>query len=336
MSRTPDGVYHLPGGFDAVKGVPLQPVESVDYNSVILDLEADANIARPIVAGGTGATSAAGARDQLDAEVASQNVTDFNTHVFESGSFVANNAAVNGPVAAHNYYGTAYVFDANNVLIEARDLNDTSGAVPSRKYLREKKAGSWGAWVNENTVYNAGGGLVLLQTQDAVAAASIIFNNTVINSTYDHYMFDIIDCGPNTDAQAIEMALSNDNGASFTANNYAYSQMLNDAAAASLLASNNNGTATALFVSGFTLTNAFGAGKQSSITVDLFSPATGKEPLVHWRCCGWRANGNLCQAYGVGSRLGWSPGTVNAVRFRAQSGTFNGKCKLYGVKKALP
>jgi hypothetical protein len=155
MSRDGSGVYTLPGGFNNVKGVALQPVESGDYNTVILDFEADANIARPVVAGGTGGNSPAAARDGIDAEVAGQVVTDFNTHVWEAGSFYANNQAVNGPVAAHDYYGICYLFGSqNNIAIEVRDRSDT--VVPGRKYIREKKGGTWGAWAVEAFVQRIG------------------------------------------------------------------------------------------------------------------------------------------------------------------------------------
>lgn len=43
----------------------LTTIESADYNAVLADLEADANVDRPIAAGGTGASTAAGARANL-------------------------------------------------------------------------------------------------------------------------------------------------------------------------------------------------------------------------------------------------------------------------------
>lgn len=61
MPRT-GGVYSPPAG---TKGVPNTTIQSVPYNTLIDDLTADANAARPITAGGTGSTSASAARTAL-------------------------------------------------------------------------------------------------------------------------------------------------------------------------------------------------------------------------------------------------------------------------------
>lgn len=61
MPRT-GGVYSPPAG---TKGVPGTTIQSSPYNTFIDDLTADANAARPITAGGTGATSASAARTAL-------------------------------------------------------------------------------------------------------------------------------------------------------------------------------------------------------------------------------------------------------------------------------
>lgn len=61
MPRT-GGVYAPPAG---TKGIPNTTILSAPYNALVDDLTADANAARPITAGGTGATSASGARTAL-------------------------------------------------------------------------------------------------------------------------------------------------------------------------------------------------------------------------------------------------------------------------------
>lgn len=63
MPRT-GGIYSAPAG---TKGIPNTTVASTPYNSFIDDLVADANAARPITAGGTGATNATDARSNLGA-----------------------------------------------------------------------------------------------------------------------------------------------------------------------------------------------------------------------------------------------------------------------------
>ncbi|MDK1493365.1 phage tail protein [Sinorhizobium sp. 7-81] len=65
MPRT-GGVYAPPAG---TKGVSNTTIQSVPYNAFVDDLTADANAARPITAGGTGATSASAARAALGIEI---------------------------------------------------------------------------------------------------------------------------------------------------------------------------------------------------------------------------------------------------------------------------
>lgn len=62
MARNGSGVYSLPPGSVITNG---DTSDQTDLNTPLADLAADANIARPIVAGGTGATSAAAARTNL-------------------------------------------------------------------------------------------------------------------------------------------------------------------------------------------------------------------------------------------------------------------------------
>lgn len=61
MPRSGD-VYSKPAGTTAVSGTTI---ESAKFNSVIDDIAADLNIARPVVAGGTGATTVGAARTAL-------------------------------------------------------------------------------------------------------------------------------------------------------------------------------------------------------------------------------------------------------------------------------
>lgn len=63
MPRT-NGVYKLPSGS---KAIPNTTVRSAPYNAVLDDLASDANDPRPITAGGTGASNATKARENLGA-----------------------------------------------------------------------------------------------------------------------------------------------------------------------------------------------------------------------------------------------------------------------------
>lgn len=76
MSRNGGGVYSLPGTYEATPG---ETILAEQHNDPLEDLEQDANTARPIVAGGTGAITAIAAHDNLStkgADVASAATTD--------------------------------------------------------------------------------------------------------------------------------------------------------------------------------------------------------------------------------------------------------------------
>lgn len=65
MPRNGSGVYSKLAGTTAV---PNTTIESAKYNSTIDDIAADLNLARPIVAGGTGATSVSAAQANLSVD----------------------------------------------------------------------------------------------------------------------------------------------------------------------------------------------------------------------------------------------------------------------------
>lgn len=76
MPRNGSGVYSAPSGTLATT---LTTIKSPEYNAFVTDLVSDANAARPLVAGGTGATNAVGAADNQStkgADLASSATTD--------------------------------------------------------------------------------------------------------------------------------------------------------------------------------------------------------------------------------------------------------------------
>ncbi|HEY5807736.1 MAG TPA: hypothetical protein VIT67_07195, partial [Povalibacter sp.] len=130
--------------------MPDTTISSAKYNGFIHDVEADLNLPRPILAGGTGASNAKDARNNIDAEVAMQTVTNYSSHVWESGSFHSAASATAPPVTDHKFTGTAHVVDVDNILLEARDQSDETE--PGRVYFREKKAGVWTDWHQDTAI----------------------------------------------------------------------------------------------------------------------------------------------------------------------------------------
>lgn len=96
MPRNGSGVYSPPAGTLATT---LTPIESAKYNAFVNDLTSDANAARPISAGGTGATSVSTAQAALS-------VDNKVVYAAKSGSYTALGTDNN---AVHRYTATATV-----------------------------------------------------------------------------------------------------------------------------------------------------------------------------------------------------------------------------------
>ena len=146
MPRDGSGNYTQPFP-DVVTGTT---VESPVYNGFTHDVAIDLNTPRPIVAGGTGATSGPAALDALGGEISKVQVTNYNTHNFQAGSFYSDAGASGGPVTGHSFSGFCYPavvlgVATTNMFIEARDLDDPSS--PPVIYVRQKKANVWGSWL---------------------------------------------------------------------------------------------------------------------------------------------------------------------------------------------
>lgn len=142
MGRNPTtGEYNYP---DGTPGNPNQTIFSTRYNTFINDLRNTLNTKLPINMGGTGADDAAEARDNIAAEAATVQVTNYDAHVFEAGSFYSLAGATGAPNGTDIFCGIAYVGTdpSMTVNIEARILNDS--VVPARKYFRQKFNGVCG------------------------------------------------------------------------------------------------------------------------------------------------------------------------------------------------
>lgn len=96
MPRNGSGVYSPPAGTLATT---LTPIESAKYNAFVNDLTADANAARPISVGGTGATSVSTAQTALS-------VDNKVVYAAKSGNYTALGTDNN---AVHRYTATATV-----------------------------------------------------------------------------------------------------------------------------------------------------------------------------------------------------------------------------------
>jgi hypothetical protein len=182
MPRDGSNVYHLPSGTLAVTNTTVQ---STPYNNFTGDIEADLNTPRPIVAGGTGASSASAALTALGGENATQVIVNYASDPFVGGSFHSASSATGGPVAGHAFSGICYATDSSNMFIEARDQDDS--VQPGNVYVRQKKAGVWSAWQSAAGQYvdTAGDTMtgLLILSGDPAAALGAATKQYVDNTT---------------------------------------------------------------------------------------------------------------------------------------------------------
>lgn len=101
------GVYSLLSGS---KGSPNTTIQSASYNSQLDDFAQDANLARPITAGGTGATTASGARSNLGLEpvASSGSASDLTTGTLADARLPAtmSSKTFSGPITVN---GSVYL-----------------------------------------------------------------------------------------------------------------------------------------------------------------------------------------------------------------------------------
>jgi len=140
MPRDGSGNYTLP--YPAV--VDGTTIESAVHNGTMSDIALQLNGPVPIIAGGTGANNALDARTALGAEVASQVVTNYDTHVFASGSFYSNPGATGEPVSGHYFSGVCIRISDAAILLEGR-----ANEGPSERWTR-RRWGGWEAWVKQS------------------------------------------------------------------------------------------------------------------------------------------------------------------------------------------
>jgi len=151
MPRDGSNIYNLP--FPPV--TTGTSISSGVYNGFTNDVALDLNTPRPIVAGGTGATSADAALAALSGQKAGQVVTNYDSHVWIAGSFYSATNATGEPVDGRAFSGIVYMSDSNNIVVEARDATD------GKLWIRRKTAGVWGTWTLDGDLSGVSGDVAL-------------------------------------------------------------------------------------------------------------------------------------------------------------------------------
>lgn len=344
MSRNGSGVYSLPAGSTVSNG---DVSDASDLNTPLSDLEADANVARPIVAGGTGASSASGARTALglaigtdvqayDADLASwagvTRASGFDTFAAtpssanlrslltdETGTgaalFAGGNMGTPSAVVLTNATGLPFAgIDAAAVVTaaEAISANNNDTTIPTSA-----------------AVYNVSG-RVLLAFKTASASATLDFTE-FNNAIYRYYVCELEDVLPSVDGEPLFIRFSTNGGASYDNGPANYDHVAvggSVAGTASVEASGGNTAIRLTFASG--VGNAAGEKGVTGEVKIYHAGDAAKRARVMFSLSYETTAGNIFDARGSGRRL--TEQDTDAIRFLFASGNIaSGVIRLYGV-----
>lgn len=234
MARDGSGIYSAPAGTTATAGTTI---ESAKYNAFVNDLVTDANTARPIVAGGTGATTAGAALAALGGQPLDAGLTSIAGLTTAADRMIYTTAADVYAVATLTAAGRALLDDADAAAqrttlgAQASDatLTSLSGlslvagdvlyatAADTLQRLAKGTAGQVLAMNSGATAPEwASGTRVLLASKDASASATLDFTE-FNNAIYRFYEFDLERVKPATDGVDLAVRFSTNAGVGYDA-----------------------------------------------------------------------------------------------------------------------
>jgi hypothetical protein len=168
----------------------------------------------------------------------------------------------------------------------------------------------------------------LLSTQTASNDSTINFDNSLITSTYDHYMFTFNNIRFTTDGADIYINTSVDNGSNFPASHSYYSNRFYDG---TYRIDQQTSQSSVRIFSSVDGTNSNNNGLNSGV-LHLFN-GNGSNTHKGGFCTMVQSNqsGNVSASFDTKFSIN-NTGTVNYVRFSTNTGNYSdGEIKLYGV-----
>jgi hypothetical protein len=182
----------------------------------------------------------------------------------------------------------------------------------------------------------SGGTLILLSTQTASNSATISFT-TGLDSTYDEYIFKIINCRPADDSVDFKFNLSTDSGSNYNVTKTTtYFRAFHDEADTATNLNYDTDRDLAQSTSFASITTGVGNGADESISgsMTLFNPSSTtyvKHFIVNTNC--YYSSDYSINGYTAG--YGNTTSAINAIQFKFDTGNItDGIIKLYGVKKS--
>jgi hypothetical protein len=178
----------------------------------------------------------------------------------------------------------------------------------------------------------SGGALNLISTQTASASASIEFTSD-IDSSYDVYVFKLINIQPTTDNNSFFVNFSTDGGSNYNVtktSTFFKAQHTEDNSVAELVYDDRYDQAQGTGNQHLFVGEGNGSDENSCSTITLYNPSSTVF-VKHFLITSNYFNTNN---YSINSFTGGYCNTtnpINAVKFLKDSGNFNGIIKMYGV-----
>ncbi len=331
MSRNGSGVYSLPAGSTVTNG---DTSDATDLNTPLADLEADANLPRPIVAGGTGASSAAQALINLGltATAAEINVLDGVTASTAELNILdgvtATTAEINHIDGVTSPIQTQINAKLTNPMTTDGDIITRASGVAARLALgtayQTPRVNAGGT-----ALEYAAGPRVLLASKTASASATLDFTE-FNNAVFRYYEFELEDVKPATDAVDLVMRTSTNGGSSYDAGASDYNYVGIGAVISGAATVGSAGAATLIPL---TFTGAIGNAaneKGVSGTVKMFNAGTATHTRVMVDVT-WDNPSSLNGMVNLTGKRAADQDT-DAVRFLMTSGNIaSGTIRMYGV-----
>jgi hypothetical protein len=191
-----------------------------------------------------------------------------------------------------------------------------------------------GNGATQETFYPGPFGTVLLSTQTASASASLDFGTAIITSTYDEYVFELVDILPATDNVSLWLQVGTGVTPTYVTGGLDY-DMASSSINSAGTAANRVGIGSGNLVIADN-TNGWGnvTGEAISGQVRLYSPASSLKKKFNFHVCGGdnQATSRLVNVQGSGNTAATT--VVTALRFIMSSGNIaSGSIRCYGVRK---
>lgn len=294
----------------------------------------------------TGTTATAGDNSTKFATTAYVQTTAFSSALPDqtgnSGKFVTTNgtaaswglvpltSAVSGVLPVANGGTGLGTLTSGSLIIGAGTSTPTFLAPGSNGNIAVVAGGVW-----TSAAPAGGAGLVCLSSQTVSVAVSSVDFTSLITSTYDEYIIEVLNAVPASDSTFL-LRTSTNNGSSFDsgASDYSYQFGFTQTGATTAGGSVSTGT-TSIPISLSVDTSATTAGGGWCGTIRIYNPlgTTHNKIVVFDGTYSRNGSSTYVQVHGGGQRL--ATADVDALRLFFDSGNVaSGLFKLYGVRKA--